>query len=349
MPQLSVFYPPIPTADLMQIEDVLRAGDIFCTSFPDEDPYSVALHYSRAEMDGVGAWIVLDRNVFSRVVDLAKGSPAKGEQQKIAAAVRAFAQCGDINFLPTLAVYEGEASQAASDAANDWAMFLAADNLDPWNFASIALGKSSHLSTKLAPVPDDAILIASQPTPEFSFLYPLVLNVGLIELQGGAMPDRMRRFLDWSYSNWYLSAAATVFAAMCFSGTPPKRALKDLRNSDRSLALKGLRNAAWDLTYVTCWVQLLKRQNQENRLYMFCTRDKALRRLAHQMLVKPHVADEDIAHELRALLGSEVRDHYLRLVARQGDPAREVNRPEFERVSHGRQIAAGLEQELRRP
>jgi hypothetical protein len=42
--------------------------------------------------------------------------------------------------------------------------------------------------------------------------------------------------------------------------------LKGLRAEDRNLALKGLRNCAWDLTYVTWWGELLKKQKSENRL-----------------------------------------------------------------------------------
>ncbi len=83
------------------------------------------------------------------------------------------------------------------------------------------------------------------------------------------MHERMRRFLDWTFDNWYFSAVATTFAATCFSGAAPKGALKRLRDSDRGRALKGLRNCAWDLTYLIFWVGLLKRQNQENRLYVF--------------------------------------------------------------------------------
>jgi hypothetical protein len=169
MPQLSVFYPPIPTVDLMKVEDILRAEDIFCTSFPDEDPYSVSLHYLRAEMHGVGTWIVLDRNVFSGIVELAKGQPATHEHQRIAAAVMAFAQCGDINFEPTLAVHEGAESQVGGDAEHDWAMFLAADNVHPSSFADIALGRSSRLDIKLAPALGHAMSITPQPPPEFSF------------------------------------------------------------------------------------------------------------------------------------------------------------------------------------
>src|ERR1700680_867550 len=163
----------------------------------------------------------------------------------------AFAQCADMTIEPTLAVHEGVATQVENHANQDLAMFFAADNLHPSEFADITLGRSPKLRSKLHPAEGKTNLIAStQAIRQYSVVYPLVLKIGLIQLEGGSIADRMRRFLDWTHDNWYFSAASTVFAAMCFSAATPRGALKILRDNDRRLALKGLRNAAWDLAYV---------------------------------------------------------------------------------------------------
>jgi hypothetical protein len=284
MEHLSVFDPRIPIADLRLIEDVLRDQNILCTSFPDEDVYSVAFYDSQAEMYGIRVCVMLDRNVFARIVELANGCSAMPDH-RIAAAVMASGQIANMTFEPALAVYEGVATQAENVAPHDLAMFQAADNVHPSEFADIALARSSRLRSKLVPADGAIESIPAQRIREYSFVYPLVLKMGLIELEGGPMADRIRKFLDWTYGNWYMSAPATILAAMCFSGSTPKGILKSLRDSNRDLALKGLRNCAWDLTYVTWWGELLKQQNQQNCLYLFCSRDKALRRVAQQMLV----------------------------------------------------------------
>ena len=80
---------PIPVADLTAIEAILRKQDVFCTSFPDEDAYSVALYRLQAAVYGVATWMVLDRNAFARIVDLANGRSA-GPDHQIAAAIMAF-------------------------------------------------------------------------------------------------------------------------------------------------------------------------------------------------------------------------------------------------------------------
>jgi hypothetical protein len=326
---------------------VLRGQDILRTSFPDADVYSVALYYRQAEADGTRAWMLLDRNVFARIVELAKGRPATPDH-RVAAAVMAFGQCADMAFEPALAVYEGVATAAQNDAPGDLALFRAADNVHPSEFADIALGKCSRLHTNIVPAKVEPKLISTLPIQQYSFVYPPVLKMGLIELEGGPMADRMRRFLDWTYATWYMSAPATILAAMCFSGTPPGHAFKNLRQRDRNLALCGLRNCAWDLTYVTWWGDLVRLQSQDNCLRLFCTRDKALGRVAQLMLVEPNSGSEDIEGALRQLLGASVYDHYVDLIARQDHVSRPVNQKGFSGVERGREIVSVLEQELQR-
>ncbi len=45
MERLLVFEPPIPMRDLIAIEGILRKKQLFCTSFGEEDPYSLAFYY----------------------------------------------------------------------------------------------------------------------------------------------------------------------------------------------------------------------------------------------------------------------------------------------------------------
>lgn len=326
MESLFVFRPPISASDLESIESMLRTEQVFCTSFPDRDAYSLVLYYGEAEIHQTRARILVDRNIFARIVALAAGTKASPDH-RIAAAVMAFAQCADIEIEPALAAMEGAATQAKKQALHDLGLFYAADNLNPSEYADIALGRIQKVRTRPPPFQSHVDWAAlTKPFKHYSFVYPLVLQIGTIELNGGPMAMRMRKFLDWTYDNWYFSAPATLFAALCFSGSPPRDALKYLREPNRSKALDGLRNCAWDLAYVTWWGELLKRQDQENRLYIFCSLDKTLRRVAGSLLAEPEATDAEIAKTLRGILGIPIYDHYLRLIARKDDPARPANR-----------------------
>lgn len=163
------------------------------------------------------------------------------------------------------------------------------------------------------------------------------------------MAQRMRHFLDWTYENWYFSAPVIALAAACFSSAPPRGSLKDLKHPDRALALKGLRNCAWDLTYITWWSQLLKRQDKDNCLYLLCSRDKTLRTVARQILARPEMTDADEEKLLPGLLGNLVYDHYARLKGRMHSSDRLINRAGTDVVSHRKRIVAALEDMLRKP
>jgi hypothetical protein len=342
---LTVVGLPIPIADLKQIETMLCVEAPFCTSFPEEDVYSIKLYLEQSALHDTTVCMMIDRNVFARVVDLASGARAK-QEHRIPAAIMAFAQCARVEIEPNLALYEGVATQAVNRASHDLAMFRAADNHNPSEFADIALGRSTKLHGSLTPKPHDVNLeVLTGRLRQYSFVYPLVLKIAVIELEGGPMTQRMHRFLDWAYENWYFSAAATTLAAMCFSKAPPKDVLKNLRSSDRSLALHGLRNCAWDLTYITWWLQRVKQQDHDKKLYVLCSCDRALRSVAHHILGRRGRREE--SHRvLQDLLGGSVYEHYTLLVKRSGSTARVIKRAQANVADHKTLITEALERQF---
>lgn len=239
----------------------------------------------------------------------------------------AFGQYADILFEPSVALQEGKATQSGMDADTELAFFRAADNSDPTHFANIALMRTDSLPAPLSPVPSAQPLTFPDCLSQYSVVYPIVLKIALIELDGGAMEERMIRFLDWMYESWIMSAVATNLAAICFSSSPPRGLFKHLRHSDRQFALKGLRNATWDLAYVMWWRQLLQRQSRENRLFLFCTRDRALMKIAKQLLAPPDLSDVDVQQNLQSILGARAYKHYWTLIV-CSEKCRAIDRPE---------------------
>ena len=86
---------PIPPEDLAQIQGMLRSENPFCSSFPDEPLYSVMLYQQHKHLHGTETRMLLDRNIYARLLRLAKGHPASGDY-RIPAAVMGFAQCAGI-------------------------------------------------------------------------------------------------------------------------------------------------------------------------------------------------------------------------------------------------------------
>lgn len=73
------------------------------------------------------------------------------------------------------------------------------------------------------------------------------------------------------YNRWHFSAPATVLAMLALSHDP-KDVFKNVASRDRKKALAGVRNAAWDLVYITAWHEKV----QEHALTVLCSRDRVL-------------------------------------------------------------------------
>src|SRR4051812_21750501 len=92
----------IPAHDLRNIEAMLRIEDPFCSSVSIPGLYSVELYQSERVQHGTATRLLIDRNVFSRVVALTNGVVASAEH-RLTAAIMAFVQCGGIELEPNLA------------------------------------------------------------------------------------------------------------------------------------------------------------------------------------------------------------------------------------------------------
>lgn len=74
--------------------------------------------------------------------------------------------------------------------------------------------------------------------------------------------------------------------------------LKNLRSHRREKAL-GIRNAAWDITFLSEWILPISRQNSENTLTILCSLDRNLIRLAN--MLAPHRIDAGFARFVKTL------------------------------------------------
>lgn len=339
---------PIDAEDLAQIEGMLAHERPFCSSFSQEPLYSVLLYHKQRSIHETESRMLLDRNVYSRLVGLARGRPVSAEH-RIPAAILAFAQLADIGLEPSLALSEGRPQQTITEVTEELALFRALDNLHPSILVDFALGRLGALPSAVSvqPVTED-LASTDRRVRDFSLVYPLILKVGRIELGGGRQVDRMRQFLDWMHRDWYYSAPATLFAAMCFSGDTPGGALRNLRHQDRGRALQGLRAAAWDLTYVSYWGRMVRQQNQDKCLWLLCSMDKVLRAIAARLLAPDGDLEDLLCQSLIEIMGEAIGQpvftHYAELKKQMGSPDRSINRTSGEsRLAYHREMVDALE------
>ena len=60
--------------------------------------------------------------------------------------------------------------------------------------------------------------------------------------------------------------------------------IKNIRSNDREKALAGVKNVTWDLTLLTQWSRDVKKQAQTNTLWLLCSRDKLVTKIAPMLM-----------------------------------------------------------------
>ena len=229
-----LYHSPLPAGDVAALQDLLRDSNCFVPSFVDADPFSIEtyiLEYARRQTE---ITFLFDRNLYSQVVTLAKGSPIT-EKARFAAAVMAFASCANTQIEPNIALYEGSATRKAWK--RDLEIFHKADDIHPANWAALALGYAERFDRRIPGKRLRSEAIKSfDPTKKlkfYSFVYPIALKMAIISMAGGRSDKKMIELLDWMYYCWQFSAPATLLATQALSHDPPKNIFKNVGSKDR--------------------------------------------------------------------------------------------------------------------
>jgi hypothetical protein len=344
------YHSPLPPGDVTALQDLLRESKSFVPSFVGADVYSVETYIVQYARGRIETTLLFDRNLYSQVVALAKGSRAT-EKSRFAAAVMAFASCANAQIEPNLALYEGSASGARRAWKRDLAVFHRADEIHPKNWAALALGHSERFDRR---IPGKRLRSerakSFDPTAKlrfYGFVYPIVLKMATISRVGGQSDKKMIELLDWMYYRWHFSAPATVLAIQALSHNPPKDVFKNIGSTDRKKALAGVRNAAWDLVYITAWYERIKTQAQEHELTVLCSRDRVL--LTAAELLRSAVFDGIMPPFGKAEFGSSALRRYNSYVSDLSNPKRALTPLPGDFENYRNKLVAELESEFRTP
>ena len=289
---------PFGPSDVKALEMFLRQLDIFCAEPPELDPYSlVVLHEQQAHFQ-TRVFALFDRNILQDVISTANGIPvATCERVRIGAAVMAFLQASNISIEPNISLYEHPDS-----AKTTLGLFRRADNVDPQIYADIALGRLERL-------PADALPQLASPLPAVDFSrkpkgwgiqYACVLKMAELELTPMKPFERASSYLRWLWADLAMSPAGLLIAVSYFSPSRKKPMIHGLRKSNRPEVLKNLSGAAWDLTLIREWTKRVRQQVETNTLWLLCSRDEPLTRIARMVHLDDEVGSPDTV--IRGLL-----------------------------------------------
>ncbi|KZN46714.1 hypothetical protein [Pseudoalteromonas luteoviolacea] len=241
---------------------------------------------------------LLDRNIVSYLIDLAKGIQLSDnfEQSRchrLAAGLQAFFNAAKITSEPGLSYHEYIERTSVKAADLDLSYFRSADNIDANYYLDICLNKISSIPKTIVPTFESGELISfdeSYRVKGFEFNIVVIKKALCIRAQCKNDYEAVVMLLDWMFEEYVFCAPGFYFMAIYFSH---KRIPKMLK----SQSVLDVRNAAWDLALLQQWISLAN--NDTGQAWYLATMDKAIREVANLMLIKSTETEKDYFERLQ--------------------------------------------------
>lgn len=285
--------PAFPLIDLLQATSILEQANVLVPGYipPDVGMYHLAGFFYGSRVDRISYVLLPDRNIVSRLAKATTGAEADC-QQRLAAAVLAFAQCLEIQIEPSIAYHELGPAQGNASAYEELARFRLADKSYPGAWLDLALKRSDRIPPLGDPVAIDDDRDLSRPLRRWRCNYIAALKIGELELLPLTPLERTLKLFEWMYDDFMLAGPAAIFACHYFAPSFPRKGLlKGLRSENRERALAGTSNAAWDITHLSEFVRRANGAHDSNTRYLFASLDEGLCRIARTLFTAP---DEDL-------------------------------------------------------
>jgi len=216
----------------------------------------------------------------------------------------AFCQAMDIGVEPGLAFHELAHVEGDEVANEELRWFRVADTGDRATYwVDLAVGRADGLPL-LAPQAADGLNL-SRPLHRWRCNYAAMLAATALELDGTLTPvERFGRLLGWMVDEFILAGPAAMLCTKFLSPRAPRAGLvKGFRSPDRDRALAGVRNAAWDVTYLSELTKRAQPGSYSEARCIFASADRALAELAPLLLIDVEDAS-DYRSELAGRLGA---------------------------------------------
>jgi hypothetical protein len=276
------------------IEEIVRNNNPFVLSPSSvKDTYDLMGYIYAAQNLGIELRAMLDNNILTRVISLAKGKPVPQEESQakayiLSSAVMAFLIIGRFEIEQRISIHEKRFSSNRSQAERELHISRVADNIRVKVWIDIALRRKKEISkneindseTKVASVNyENAEKSFSQVIPQWKINYYFVLKASEIWKSSSNNVNNACKFIHWMEEEWFFAAVPLVFIMVFFSPNRYSKMIKGIDSLTKQKVIYGLQNAAWDLTYIRMWSSFYQTSNL-NRLWLLCSNDIALRSIA---------------------------------------------------------------------
>jgi len=352
---------PVDNASLEVVEKMLHGRDVFTSGFKNLDfnPYKAAAYLRERYTHKTQFVFRYDRNILTRLKGLVRGENPT-DQHRMACAIQVLAQVSEAEIEPNIGLYELGTGTSAVDAQRELAVFRRIDNTHPQILADIATGLSNSIDHgdlgEASVGPETAANFEAVPD-RWRASYSACLKIATLELAQLTPEEKMLELLRWFEEDLCFLAPSIILANRYLApNAHRKRLFKGLRSKNRDRALAGIRNAAWDLTFIYAWMGDLRAMHASGRIVIMASLDKGLHSIARKMMVvgeddehsqisQERLLEDEYLTSWGPVQGKRVLDAYL------ATQARRATHPEKRReltIEYTNNVERELEEEIRK-
>jgi len=230
-----------------------------------ENIYCLEDFIHASNFGGITLKALVDNNVLTRAISLAKGEEIAGNEEsqrvlRLSCAIMCFFILSDFQLEPNIAIYEKASRTYHRNAQDELFYFRVADHIHPRLYASLALGRINklpnhtieHAKNLVRRMQDDHIeKNFSKTLNSWKMNYLFVLKAAMIWKSDVHGLKRAQKFLEWMVQESFFNAVASIFILLFLSPSRLSKMIRGINSESRKKFSNGLRNCAWDLTYIS--------------------------------------------------------------------------------------------------
>lgn len=197
--------------------------------------------------------MVLDRNIFSRLINvITKGNTKQGNIQDIAVFV---SWCGmlNIDILPYYALNELATGTNSEDKAQfEYSAFSKLfEEIGYFTWMALAIGVEKENKRIVNPVLSKSETVFNNNSIDYLTNYASLLHFAYVWHTENNVKDKFKAFFQWYYDNLKVSRFMEVYVCSVLSQIPDYKAPKKINSFILDDVIKGCQNQARDISYLT--------------------------------------------------------------------------------------------------
>ncbi len=197
--------------------------------------------------------VVPDRNIFSRLINvITKGNTKQGNIQDIATLI-SWCIMLNMDIWPYYALNELAAgTNSETNAQLEYSAFSKLyTEIDWFTWMALAMGCEKENKKIVVPAVFESETIFNVDSIDYLTNYASLLHFAYVWRTEKAAIDRFKAFFQWYYDNLKVSRFMEVYVCSVLSQSPDYRAPKNINSSNLDNVIKGCKNQARDMSYLT--------------------------------------------------------------------------------------------------